>query len=625
MYIRYSDLFNGGDGSIVYAFLHGLRFDLATTLVACAPLLLLFILPGGFTNRWLTRSFLYILLAIQIILLLYIFGDIHFFADIQRHLSMDILHFWRSVDEIVRMGIAGFKKELLVLLLVLLLYAACYISFVEWQLKSIETINLLQPTGQLVKYSMLLLALIAFNAVGVRGGFQAKPLNVNMAFVNDNQLLGALSLNGVYTTAQAFYEMTKSKERIAEKPLDKQDALVVKRKILSFEDEVIDPDYPLYRRFKYGPDQMRRMNVVLFILESWTPMFTGALGKDIGATPNFDALAREGLLLTNMFANGQRTFEGLLATIGSFPTWNYILIGHSGLLYQTRLRPAAAVFRDLGYETIFIHGGKKASLGIDSMVSRLGFARHVSAEDLEHTSQTHDGIWGIYDEIMFQRAHQEFLNMDKPFFSVILSLSSHLPFKLPSSKFEKFTKFDKTRNEFLNSLHYSDYALGRFFENAKKSSYYDNTLFIIVADHAAAYFSKTVLYNGYCIPGLIIDPQMKLKGKYDMPVSQVDIVPTIFDMLRISAPFTSWGKSIFSKGPRVSVLPRAMARVYVEEPHMLWANREKRRRMINYRVDSKKNIVKSEIQTAKKLQDDMFKYIDFSEYLILHNQVAPTK
>ncbi|VAX16791.1 hypothetical protein MNBD_NITROSPINAE02-1431, partial [hydrothermal vent metagenome] len=541
----------------------------------------------------------------------------------QRHLGYDILYARKAIGAVLMMGVKSFLPETIIFGGFLCLYAYVYIRVIGMIAGSKEGRGAALPPGA-VRTMALFLIFLVVSLIAVRGGVQAKPINVGTAFISDNEAIGNLSLNGIYTTGQVFFQYLDSNVSDAgANDLDEKAVAAMVEKITPINDELIDPEYPFYRKFRYEPSELRKMNVVVFIMESWTAKFMKSLGGQTAATPNFDRLAEEGLLLRNCFANGQRTYDGVLATLGSFPTWNNMIIGYSGLAYQTRQKPIGVALKNLGYETWFIHGARRDTLGLDKLVKRLGISHHISIEDMGREEKFSDGVWGLYDEAAFMEAHRRFEKMKEPFFSVVLSLTSHLPFNLPSKDFDRFQNYKSPMRDFLNSFSYSDYALGKFFEKAKQSDYYKNTLFVILGDHVAGYFTTQNLYEAYRIPCLFINEKAGLSGVYNKTASQFDIVPTIMDILRASETFTAWGKSIFSNGERVAVLSRGNSQVFVDDSYMLRAQGETIIGLYDYSADPKENLKTKENARAERLYKDMETYMNLSENLILQNKARP--
>jgi arylsulfatase A-like enzyme len=624
LYLRHGQLFIAEPSAVAWAFLRGVRFDLSAAFTVSLIFILPAALPPLLGARRLVAPALYILLGWQAILLGYQFADVHFYADTQRHLSYDLLYAWQSMGVVMKMGFTGFLPETLAMLMVIAAYGIAFRRVAIPSRSVIERDAEGTPPGWPAQAGAFIL-LAAVTVASARGGFQFKPLGVAHAFESSNEAMGNLSLNGVFCTYQSLWDYHRTGGTMASGPKPTQ---AEEDRALAWitgpTAERIDPKYPLYRRFNGGPGQARGMNVVVLIMESWTGKYLKSLGGEISGGPFFDKLAGESLLLTNCFANSQRTFEGVLAVAGSFPTWNPVITGSGGLSFQTRLRPIGSVFEAMGYHTLFFHAGEADSMGFSKLIRRLGFSSHVSLEDFVKTPQNYDGVWGIYDEPALIRANEEFEKMEKPFFAVVMSLSSHLPFKLPSAAFAKYNQFPSPKSDFLNSMGYSDFALQRFFELAKKSKYYDNTLFVITGDHTARYFSSHTMRESYLVPCLFHSPKLGLSGTLATQASQFDLIPTILDMLGSAEPFTAWGRSVFGEGPRVTTLPRdSQSRVFVADGYMLVASGEKIFGLYDMATGEKKELADGLLAEAEKLQERMRLYIGVSERMILENRVSP--
>ena len=620
LYLRHGTLFIAEPYPVAWAFAHGVRFDVSTAFTMSLP----FILPAILGARRLASYSLYALLGWQAALLGYQFADVHFYADTQRRLSYDLLYAWQSLDVVMKMGIAGFWKEILVFLAALAGYGTLFIRLAVPGERDFALEQASRRPGLAARaFSFALIA--AATVIFVRGGFQFKPLGVAHAFESANEAMGNLSLNGVFCTYQSLYDFYHTGGSLAAGPrLSPQEEAAALEMITGPGAVAPDPKYPLFRPHAFGPGRGKGMNVVMIIMESWTGKFLKSLGGEVSGGPFFDQLAQESLLLDNCFANAQRTFEGVLAVTGSFPTWNPMITGSGGLSFQTRLRPIGSVFEAMGYRTLFIHAGEADSMGFSKLVRRLGFTRHISMNDFAKTPQNYDGIWGIYDEPAFQRANEEFGRMEEPFFSVVLSLSSHLPFRLPSAEFARYNQYPEPMSDFLNSMGYSDHALSRFFELAKKSKYYENTLFVVTADHTARYFSSHTMRESYLIPCLFHSPKLGLAGRLDVQASQYDLIPTILDIIGAQEPFTAWGRSVFAPGPRAAALPRdSRSRVFVSDGRMLAATDDKVFGMYGMATGERVTLEGDEKALAEELHKKMKLYIGASERIIMENRVSP--
>jgi phosphoglycerol transferase MdoB-like AlkP superfamily enzyme len=179
-----------------------------------------------------------------------------------------------------------------------------------------------------------------------------------------------------------------------------------------------------------------------------------------------------------------------------------------------------------------------------------GVERFVGEHDFP--SEARLGKWGVPDHLVFQRANREFSEFeDRPFLGIVVTLSNHEPFLLPSPEFEVFSQ-DLPRSDYLNSFHYSDWSLGQFFEQARKESYFANTVFVLVADHGKFMESRSDFplerFHIACLiygPGVIGSESRRISTV----ASQTDLVPTILGILGKPVLHESWGRDVLSLPP----------------------------------------------------------------------------
>ena len=144
------------------------------------------------------------------------------------------------------------------------------------------------------------------------------------------------------------------------------------------------------------------------------------------------------------------------------------------------------------------------------------------------------GVWGVSDEDLLRRAHQEFVAQgDRPFFALVFSSSNHTPFEYPPGRIAPYDEEPATVN---NAIRYADYAIGEFFRLARQAEYYDNTLFLVVADHDTRVFGADLVpIDHYHVPGLILGPGLTPR-RIDRIASQVDLAPTLLSLMGIDQP-----------------------------------------------------------------------------------------
>lgn len=303
----------------------------------------------------------------------------------------------------------------------------------------------------------------------------------------------------------------------------------------------------LRRRHEAVAGGFGRLNVVVLAEESFGAEFVGAYGDVRGLTPEFDALSREGLLFTRAYATGTRTVRGLEAITVSFPP-----IPSESILKRPNSDGIAtwgSVMRSQGYHTSFLYGGYGTFDSMNAFYRSNGFA---ISDRMEIESPRFANIWGVSDQDLFAHAIRYFdarAAERRPFFSIVMSTSNHKPYTFPPGV--PGVKPEGGGRE--AGIRYADHALGEFFREARTRPWFQNTLFVVVADHGARVYgaSKIPLFS-YEIPLLMLAPGRLQPGRIDTLTSQIDIAPTVLGLLGLAyeAPFFGQDVLHWTGGPR---------------------------------------------------------------------------
>ncbi|HTY07890.1 MAG TPA: sulfatase-like hydrolase/transferase, partial [Candidatus Edwardsbacteria bacterium] len=318
-------------------------------------------------------------------------------------------------------------------------------------------------------------------------------------------------------------------------------AAIVASMVRSPRETMLDPQYPFLRR-RAAVGAPRRRNVVIFIMESWVTEQMGCYGAGTSCTPSFDSLARSGLLCTNFLANAQRSIEAAPAVLASIPGLsNNTQIGST--TETARLLGLGTILARRGYATAFYHGAKTGSMGFDAFARMAGFARYFGKEDYPGLSaRVQDGVWGLYDEPAFLDACARADKMAQPFCLAIYSLNPHVPFAIPADRNALIPRLPG-ESEYQRALRYSDFALGRFFAAARATAWYDSTVFVIVGDHTTSP-SQHDFRSIFLVPCLVLAPGLVQPGRTSRIASQVDLLPTVLDLLDLPATHAATGRSL---------------------------------------------------------------------------------
>ncbi len=288
----------------------------------------------------------------------------------------------------------------------------------------------------------------------------------------------------------------------------------------------------------------RNCNVVILILESFSKEHIGFFSpQNKGFTPFLDSLLGQSLVIRYSYANGRKSLESLPSILSSIPSLMetpYILSSFG----SNTIRALPAILAEHGYNTSFYHGGTNGTMGFDVFSAISGIKNYYGRWQYPNSSD-YDGDWGIWDEPYLQYVKKQYDTKKEPFFSVIYTLSSHHPYKVPE-KYKKILPEGKTN--ILQSIAYTDLALRNFFTAAKQSSWFKNTLFVITADHVFGAQNNYYYNRSGCYAVPIAFYQYKnssLKGILNQTMQHADIFPSILHYLGIQDTVIGFGKSVW--------------------------------------------------------------------------------
>lgn len=316
------------------------------------------------------------------------------------------------------------------------------------------------------------------------------------------------------------------------------------KKINLVDESVVETNFQPIKHYKNNPKTTP--NVVLIITESFGREYWGSFNKETtipnyeGYTPFLDSLAQHSMIYTNGFANGSKSIHGMSSIIAGVPSFRDAFT--SSPFPKQKIQSLVSCLKEMGYDTSFFHGAPNGSMGFLGFGNILGFDHYYGKTEFNNDAEF-DGVWGIWDEPFLQFMKQTLDKKQKPFFSTVFTVSSHEPYIVPEQYKGKFPKGNVPMHQCVG---YTDYSFKKFFESAKKQPWFKNTIFIITADHGnqTYYDEYEKVVNRTATPILIYKPDGSLKGENKELAQQIDIYPTILDMVGYDKPFRSWGRSL---------------------------------------------------------------------------------
>ena len=369
--------------------------------------------------------------------------------------------------------------------------------------------------------------------IPIRGGFQKIPINESVANYSNNQTLNFLTINSVWYLVHnvLLNRNTNDKNPYAQFDLIKADNL--KNELFKYR-----KNRPL-KVLKHN-----RPNIVFIQLESLTASLFESLGEDQGVMPFLDSLAGRGLLFTRIYSPGLRTDQGLTSLQSAFPAQpTTSIIKHTEKI--SHLPSLAKTLSKQGYHTSFYYGGEINFGNFKSYAVISGFNQ---IYDQSHFHGVKSSPWGMDDEHVLLQQGVDLDTVPTPFYSYLITLTSHEPFKIPIAP---MYSGDGTAELFCNAAHYTDTALKNYFDTIKTKKWYNNTLFVMAADHGHSLPKGLNITDPkrYHIPLIIFGEPLKYKyrGKKIKKIgSQVDIASTILKQLEIDDSEFQWSNDLLN-------------------------------------------------------------------------------
>lgn len=430
-----------------------------------------------------------------------------------------------------------------------------------------------------------LLLFVAFMVLGIRGGTQLKPIVLTDAMKYTDNEFAPIVLNTPFSIINSL-----NNDRLPE---------------VRYMDDATLKSY--IQPVKHYKDRTpRNTNVVVIILESFSREFT-SLGGGPSRTPFLDSLMGQSLTCSNAYANALRSAEGIPAIIAGIPSLMEEPITTS-VYGNNKITALPNLLKRRGYRSAFYHGGSNGTMNFDLFCANAGYDNYYGREEYGN-EKDYDGNWGIWDEPFLQYFARGLNTLPQPFAATVFTLTSHPPYEIPE---QYAASIPQGKYPIEAAITYSDMALRKFFETAAKQPWYNNTLFVLTADHTSMHKEKKTAYSDYMglysIPILFFAPgDSLLRGTYTKPVQQIDILPTIADYLGLDEPFFALGNSIFSTGKRFVINAINNNYRYYQEGYLLMSNGVTPRHLYAYPAD--RTYKNDRIATGDSIVKDRLPYL----------------
>ena len=505
----------------------GIRFDIAATLYVNSLFIVMQILPFDFRYNLFYQKVSAVIF--------YISNGLAFFAN-----GIDMIYFRFTLRRSTMMVFKEFSNEnnmgtilgqsvreywyvaLIFLALMFLLY---------WFYNRVELVKpSLQKKWVLYSSNFFLLLFIPVLFVGgVRGDFKytTRPITMSNAgeYVSQSSEV-PLVLNTPFCLFRTIGQQFYTKDHY-------------------FSDEELASHYNP-EHFPASNGAFRYENVVIIVVESFERESIGFYNHNLdngryrGFTPFIDSLLAKSYVCTNAFANGRKSIDALPSVLTGIPAGElpFVLTPYA----SNKFRSLPLLLREKGYHTSFFHGAPNGSMGFKAFMNLIGVEKYYGKDEYNNDADF-DGTWGIWDEPFLQFFAKTLDTIKQPFFSTVFTVSSHEPFRVP----EKYKGvFPSDDNPLHQATGYTDYALRKFFDTAKKMSWFKNTLFVLTADHASmtSHPEYQTAWGNMAVPILFYHPSDSLQNLNNRTIQQTDIMPTVLSYLKYDKPFIAFGNNV---------------------------------------------------------------------------------
>ncbi|MGN6568714.1 MAG: LTA synthase family protein [Flavipsychrobacter sp.] len=610
----------GSMSLMLRAFFMGFRFDTVISgYMLALPAVILFIAELG---RFLSRG---LLLTIHVfICLLYVicfFGcsaDIPFYYAFSNRLNITILNWTDSPKFMMKMVVQEWSY--LIYFFMFLVLSVLYIFIVKKVYnKSVARLrNTDLKKGFVVKFIASIVAL-GLMFLGIRGRVEKKsPIMIGTAYFSDYDFPNQVGLNPMFTFIHSYLETLKEENKKLNLMADS--AAI---KLTQHELHIMPAKYnelsPIARNETYE-EAPEKHNVIIVLMESMSAYYTGHTGNPNQLTPNLDSLADHGYYFSNFYSAGIHTFNGIFSTVFSFPALlaRHTMVGstipkYTGLPY---------VMKKNGYETMYFTTHDAQFDNVGGFMKANNVDRVVSSAD--YPADAVVSALGVPDHFMFDYSisiFNSYYEQHKPFFAVLMTGSNHAPYVVPDNIPFK-PKHLEVRD---GAVEYADWAIGRYMDSLSKQPWFNNTIFVFVADHG------TFEDNGYPglpsslnhIPFIIYSPLLKDAPKVINNVGgQIDVFPTICGLLHFYYTNNTMGVDLLHD-KRPYIYFSADDKIAVADTSMLFLWNKNGAEGLYRLKEQRTDILSAHIANADSMKNYAFSMLQTTQWMLLNNKTGP--
>ncbi len=447
--------------------------------------------------------------------------------------------------------------------------------------------------------SFILIVSSALCFLGARGGWNLKPLNTFDAARLVKPEMVSATINTPFQMLMTVQQI--GVQRVSFMSDEEAESLVNPVQIISNK-------------------TAKKKNIVLLIVESMGKEYVGYYNNGKGYTPFIDSLISVSTSFENAYANGKRSITALPSILASMPS--LMADAYTNSYYQSnKLQSIGGYLQGIGYQSLFFHGAKNGSMSFDNFIGISNGGKYFGLNEYPD-EKDFDGHWGVYDEPYLQYVCRQISQTDTPFFATAFTLSSHHPYSIPDDKKHLFKGGTLPIHQ---SVEYTDYSLRQFFETAKKQAWYDNTIFIITADHSAENETHTYanMEGMHRVPLFMFEPQNPQGKTISNTTQHLDILPLVLNKIGYSGKYFSFGRNPLDTTQQGFAVqfPNDIYQI-AEYPWVLQLSNGEAFQLLNVEADTQPNLIDKEKEKAEALSKKLKAFIQIYNTRLIENRTS---
>lgn len=527
--------------------LTGLFFDIGTVSFLVFPSVVYYLVfPNRWVGSWLDKAMVWFFTSLGIFILVFtFFAELTFWDEFKTRFNFIAVDYLIYTHEVV----ANIQQSYPLPLLIIGVSAITFlILFLFYKQKAFSKTFTNPATGKQKLATMAVGVMICL--------FFITFITNNQAEWSKNRYNAEISKSGIYSFFAAFRNNQMEYSEFYTSINNDKAFDIVRNKLKEKNSTFNSSGFSIHRTITDSLGQPVKKNVVFILVESLSGSFMSEFGNKEHITPFLDSLAQRSMFFGNLYATGTRTVRGMEAmTLSIPPTPGQSIVKRPE---NQNLYTISNVFKEKGYTSNFFYGGDGYFDNMNAFFGGNGFTIYdrgrgsVLSDKIKTVRNniiddevTFENAWGICDEDIYNKmikvADQHY-KKNELFFNFVMTTSNHRPYTYPDNAIDIPSGTSRE-----GAVKYTDYALKDMFEKAKGKPWFNNTIFIIIADHCASSAGKDeVDIANYHIPAFIVNLPPEYNQKIEKQCSQIDLFPTFFSLMHWTYQSDFFGRNVMS-------------------------------------------------------------------------------